>query len=57
MNNSINYSGFVEMFLNSGDDFEPYGCVRVPSPSSEGPYERSTPRQPPDVLNDEPALE
>lgn len=26
MNNTINYSGFVEMFMNSSDDFEPYGC-------------------------------
>ena len=26
MNNSINYSGFVDMFLDSEDDFEPYGC-------------------------------
>lgn len=25
MNNSINYSGFVEMFMDSTDDFEPYG--------------------------------
>ena len=27
MNDKINYSGYVEMFLDSGDDFEPYGCV------------------------------
>lgn len=26
MNTSINYSGFVDMFLDSEDDFEPYGC-------------------------------
>lgn len=25
MNNSINCSGFVEMFMDSFDDFEPYG--------------------------------
>lgn len=25
MNNSINYSGFVDMLLNSDGDFEPYG--------------------------------
>ncbi|MCW8901995.1 MAG: hypothetical protein OQK75_00480 [Gammaproteobacteria bacterium] len=25
MNNSINYSGFVEMYIDSSDDFEPYG--------------------------------
>ena len=25
MNNSVNYSGFMEMFENSSDDFEPYG--------------------------------
>jgi len=29
MNNSINYSGFIEMFLESDDDFEPYGCVNT----------------------------
>ena len=26
MNSSINYSGFTEMFINSDDEFEPYGC-------------------------------
>ena len=25
MNDSINYSGFVDMLLDSEDDFEPYG--------------------------------
>lgn len=35
MNNSINYSGFVEMFLDSGDEFEPYGCVDTPSPAGD----------------------
>lgn len=25
MNTSINYSGFVDMCLDSDDDFEPYG--------------------------------
>jgi len=25
MNNSINYSGFIEMFMDSTDDFDPYG--------------------------------
>jgi len=25
MNNSINCSGFVEMFVDSSDDFDPYG--------------------------------
>lgn len=29
MNDSINYSGFVDMFLDSNDDFEPYGCVET----------------------------
>jgi len=29
MNSTFNYSGFVDMFLNSGDDYEPYG-VGVP---------------------------
>ena len=35
MNNSINYSGFVEMCLNSSDDYEPYGCADVPVCASE----------------------
>jgi len=26
MNKYINYSGFVEMVLESSDDHEPYGC-------------------------------
>lgn len=26
MNDSINYSGFTDLFLNTDDDFEPYGC-------------------------------
>lgn len=26
MNSSFNYSGFTEMFLDSNDDYEPYGC-------------------------------
>ena len=26
MNNSINCAGFTEMFINSNDEFEPYGC-------------------------------
>jgi len=25
MNNSINYSGFTDMFIESNEDFEPYG--------------------------------
>lgn len=29
MNNSINCSGFVDMFMDSSDDFEPYGCSEV----------------------------
>ena len=31
MNNAINYSGFVDMFLDSSDDFEPYGYSAPPS--------------------------
>lgn len=31
MNNSINYSYFVDMLLNTSDDFEPYGCGGPPS--------------------------
>jgi hypothetical protein len=27
MNNSINYAGFTEMFTESNEDYEPYGCV------------------------------
>ena len=29
MNNSINYSGYVDMVLDSSDDFEPYGCGAI----------------------------
>jgi hypothetical protein len=30
MNNSVNYSSFVEMVLDSSDDFEPYGYAETP---------------------------
>jgi len=26
MNSSINYAGFVDMFIDSEEDFEPYGA-------------------------------
>lgn len=26
MNTSINYSGFTDLYLESEDDFKPYGC-------------------------------
>lgn len=26
MNSSINYAGFVDMFIDSDEDFEPYGA-------------------------------
>ena len=29
MNNSINYAGFIEMFIDSNEEFEPYGCSGV----------------------------
>ena len=29
MNNSINYSGYVDMFLNSSDDIEHYGYEAI----------------------------
>ena len=32
MNSSINYAGFVDMFIDSDEDFEPYG---VQSESAE----------------------
>jgi hypothetical protein len=35
MNNAINYSGFVEMCLDSNDDFEPYGCAVLPQGAHE----------------------
>ncbi len=35
MNNAINYSGFLEMCLDSNDDFEPYGCAVAPQRASE----------------------
>ena len=42
MNNSINYSSFVEMFLNSGDDFEPYGCVDIPRIADDAKARQNT---------------
>lgn len=30
MNDKINYSGYVEMFLDSADDYEPYGYIPEP---------------------------
>ena len=30
MKNSINSTSYVEMLLNSSDDFEPYGYVATP---------------------------
>lgn len=35
MNNAINYSGFVEMCLDSNDEFEPYGCAVAPQRAHE----------------------
>lgn len=29
MNQSVNYSGFVDMFLDSNEDYEPYGCSEI----------------------------
>jgi len=29
MNNSINYAGFTDMFIESNEDFEPYGCAEI----------------------------
>ena len=26
MNASINYSGFTDLYMDSGNDFKPYGC-------------------------------
>lgn len=42
MNNSINYSGFVEMFLNSDDDYEPYGCGETHASTVESQHSRSS---------------
>ena len=27
MNNSINYSSFIDLFISSDDDYEPYGLI------------------------------
>lgn len=35
MNNSFNYSGFIELFLNTSDEFEPYGCIDDLPPSAD----------------------
>lgn len=35
MNDSFNYSGFIELFKNSNDDFEPYGCVDDAHPAAD----------------------
>ena len=35
MNNSINYSGYVDMLLASGEDFEPYGFNMPPAHVTE----------------------
>lgn len=31
MNNSVNYSSFVDLLLSSDDDYEPYGISVPPS--------------------------
>ena len=36
MNNSINYSGYVDMVLDSSDDFEPYGYAVTPNTAGDG---------------------
>lgn len=36
MNNSINYSGFIEFCLNSNDDYEPYGYGVSPEIDDDG---------------------
>jgi hypothetical protein len=36
MNNSINYSGFIEFCLNSNDDYEPYGYGVSPEIADDG---------------------
>ena len=35
MNNSINYSGYVDMLLATTDDFEPYGFSMPPAHVAE----------------------
>ncbi|WP_455217971.1 hypothetical protein [Kaarinaea lacus] len=35
MNNSVNYTGFIDMFIDSDDDFEPYGVTWEEDPLSE----------------------
>lgn len=35
MNNSINFSGFVDMVLDSTDDFEPYGYAEFSGSADE----------------------
>ena len=35
MNNRVNYTGFIDMFLDSEDDYEPYGVVWDDVPLAE----------------------
>lgn len=37
MNNSVNYSGFIDMAFDTGDDYEPYGFSDI-SDSLESIY-------------------
>lgn len=45
MNSSFNYSGFIEMFLNSDDEFEPYGLIDNPPHGADIRHNQSN--QPP----------
>lgn len=50
MNDSFNYSGFIEMFLKSSDEFEPYGCIDDLPPSADIRRNPHTPAQPREKL-------
>jgi len=54
MNDSFNYSSFIEMFLNTSDEFEPYGVGDdLPPGTDKRPlqYNKSQHR---DTLNQDP---
>jgi len=51
MNSSFNYSGFIEIFLNSSDDYEPYGCVDEVDPRADRRASQFNPVQHRESLN------
>ncbi len=42
MSRSINYSDFVDLFLDSSEDYEPYGCITSSSQIGDETVYRET---------------